>query len=292
MSAVRPATLSVMGDTLRYLQDELDNFKQIAAVLKPSAGEIPRLAGVDIAGLSLPLSGEFGGDHVVYVDFNRRYDLDALIRRARSEGRTDVVTKLEANRRRAGILLADVAGHRLTDAMVAAMLHQAFLLGSYYELEMHGEITTRLFAHIKRRFYESTNIKKLVAMLYGEISDRGRFRYVSAGHPTPLVFSREFGRLESLDPERRRSQGLIGISRATEFPVNEIDLLATGDILLLATDGLTEHADGTYVEQELPRILAGSTGLSAAEIGDRLVESIRAWAEPADDVTAVVVKRV
>ena len=281
-----------MGDTLRFLQDELDNFKQIARVLKPSAGEIPRLAGVDIAGLSLPLSGEFGGDHVVYVDFNRRYDRDALVRRARAEGRTDVVAKLEANRRRAGILLVDVAGHRLTDAMVAAMLHQAFLVGSYYELEMHGEITTRLFAHIKRRFYESTNIKKLVAMLYGEISDRGRFRYVSAGHPTPLVFSREFGRLESLDPERRQSQGLVGISRATEFPVNEIDLLAAGDILLLATDGLTEHADGTYVDQELPRILAASTGLSASEIGDRLLESIRAWAEPADDVTAVVVKRV
>jgi serine phosphatase RsbU (regulator of sigma subunit) len=280
-----------MADTLRFLQDELDNFKQIARVLKPSPGEIPRLAGVDIAGLSLPLSGEFGGDHVVYVDFNRRYGLDALIRRARAEGREQVASKLEENRRRAGILVVDVAGHRLTDAMVAAMLHQAFLLGSYYELEIHGEITTGLFAHIKRRFYESTNIKKLVAMLYGEISDRGRFRYLSAGHPTPLVFSREFGRLISLEPERRRSQGLVGLSRSSEFPVNEIDLLASGDILLLATDGLTEHADGTYVADELPRLLAGSAGLSAAEICDRLVASIRAWADPADDVTAVVVKR-
>ena len=281
-----------MADTLRFLQDELDNFKQIARVLKPSPGEVPRLAGVDIAGLSLPLSGEFGGDHVVYVDFNRRYGLDALIRRARAEGREQVASKLEENRRRAGILVVDVAGHRLTDAMVAAMLHQAFLLGSYYELEIHGEITTGLFAHIKRRFYESTNIKKLVAMLYGEISDRGRFRYLSAGHPTPLVFSREFGRLISLEPERRRSQGLVGLSRSSEFPVNEIDLLASGDILLLATDGLTEHADGTYVADELPRLLAGSAGLSAAEICDRLVASIRAWADPADDVTAVVVKRV
>jgi serine phosphatase RsbU (regulator of sigma subunit) len=280
-----------MADTLRFLQDELENFKQIARVLKPSAGEIPRLAGVDIAGLSLPLSGEFGGDHVVYLDFNRRYDLDALIRRARDAGKTEVAAKLEDNRRRAGILVVDVAGHRLTDAMVAAMLHQAFLLGSYYELEQYGEITTRLFRHIKTRFFESTNIQKLVAMLYGEISDRGRFRYISAGHPTPLVFSREFGKLVSLEPERRRTKGLVGLSRATDFPVNEIDLLSSGDILILATDGVTEHADGTYIADELPRLLAGAADLSASEICDRLVASIPAFAPPTDDVTAVVVKR-
>jgi len=284
--------LAVTMDTLRFLEDELQNFKQIARIIKPSAGEIPRLRGVDIAGLSLPLSGEFGGDHIVYVDFNRRYDLDAMIERARAEGRAEVAARLAENKRRAGILLVDVAGHRLTDAMVAAMLHQAFLLGTSYELERAGEITTSLFKHIQTRFYESTNIKKLVAMLYGEINDRGRFRYISAGHPTPLVFSREFAKLVFLAPERRLSAGLVGLSRSTDFPVNEIELLATGDILILATDGVTEHGEGTYVAEELPRVLAEARDLSAAEIGDRILTSLPAWAAPTDDVTAVVVKRV
>jgi len=284
--------LAVTMDTLRFLEDELQNFKQIARIIKPSAGEIPRLRGVDIAGLSLPLSGEFGGDHIVYVDFNRRYDLDAMIERARAEGRAEVAARLAENKRRAGILLVDVAGHRLTDAMVAAMLHQAFLLGTSYELERAGEITTSLFKHIQTRFYESTNIKKLVAMLYGEINDRGRFRYISAGHPTPLVFSREFGKLVSLAPERRLSGQLVGLSRSTDFPVNEIELLAVGDVLILATDGVTEHGEGTYVAEELPRVLAEARDLSAAEIVDRIATSLPAWAAPMDDVTAVVVKRV
>jgi len=280
-----------MTDSLRFLQDELENFKQIARVLKPSAGEVPRLEGIEIASMSMPLNGEFGGDHVIFLDFNRRYDLDARIRRAEAEGRREVAALLEQNRRRAGVLVADVAGHRLTDAMVAAMLHQAFLLGTYYELETYGEITTQLILHIKRRFYESTNIQKLVAMLYGEIHEGGRFRYTSAGHPPPLVWSREFGRLMQLEPERRVSQGLIGLSPASDVPVNEIELLANGDILILATDGLTEHGDGAYVAEELPRFLARVQDLPAADIACQLKESIRAFAAPFDDVTAVVVKR-
>ena len=281
-----------MTNTLRFLEDELENFKQIARVVKPSAGEVPRLPGIEIAGLSIPLNGEFGGDHVIYLDFNRRYDLDARIRRAQAEGRREVAALLEQNRSRAGILVADVAGHRLTDAMVAAMLHQAFLLGTYYELEIYGEITTQLIQHIKRRFYESTNIQKLVAMLYGEIHQGGRFRYTSAGHPPPLVWSREFGRLVQLAPERRVSQGLIGLSPASDVPVNEIELLGAGDILILATDGLTEHGDGAYVTDELPRFLARVQDLPAADIAGQLKEAIPAFADPSDDVTAVVVKRV
>jgi serine phosphatase RsbU (regulator of sigma subunit) len=238
------------------------------------------------------LKGEFGGDHVVFLDFNRRYDLEARIKRAEAEGRREVAALLAQNRKRAGILIADVAGHRLTDAMVAAMLHQAFLLGTYYELEIHGEITTKLIEHIKTRFYESTNIQKLVAMLYGEIHEGGRFRYTSAGHPPPLVYSREFGRLVQLEPERRVSQGLIGLSPASSVPVNEIELLATGDILILATDGLTEHGDGAFLTDELPRLLARVRDLSASDIAGALKEAIPAFATPVDDVTAVVVKRV
>jgi serine phosphatase RsbU (regulator of sigma subunit) len=160
--------------------------------LKPSPGEIPRLRGVEIAGLSMPLAQVIGGDHIIYVDFDRRYDLERRLAEAEKEGREEVVRKLKRQRHRAGILVADVSGHRMTDALVGAMLHQAFLLGVNYELDMFGEVTTRLFEHLNTRFYRTTATNKYFTMIYGEISDRGNFRFLSAAHQPPAVFSREF----------------------------------------------------------------------------------------------------
>ncbi len=280
-------------ERLKTLIDELENFTDIARVLAARPGEIPRLPGVDIFGFTLPLSGVVGGDHIVYVDFNRRYDLSERIAAALQAGRKGVAAELEKNRHRAGILVADVAGHRLTDAMVAAMLHQAFLLGAAYELEINGEITTRLFQQIKRRFYESLSIKKLVALIYGEISDEGRFRYLSAGHTPPLVFSREFGRLMPLGPDRTASDGLVGLFPAEpKVPVNEIELLMPGDILLLATDGLTDHADGAFLANELTGLLDRLKDRTAAGIGEGLRQAVLDYAPPADDVTVVIVKKL
>lgn len=296
-----------MTDRLNFLADELDNFAEIMKVLKPSPGERPYLPGIDIDAVSMPLNGTIGGDHLIYLDFKKRYDLERLIASARAGGRESIASQLSENRRRAGILLADVAGHRVTDALVAAMLHQAFLLGSYYELEMFGQITTRLFEHIKTRFYESTNIKKLVALLYGEISDRGRFRYLSAGHTLPLVFSREFGRLMPLGAERTVSETLIGIFPAadgtgdsdalsalrprTDRVINEIELLGSGDLLLLATDGFTEHFEGRFLAEELERCLDRVKDRPASEICSNLKEAILWLGPPADDITFVVIKR-
>jgi serine phosphatase RsbU (regulator of sigma subunit) len=256
----------------------------------------------------MPLNGTIGGDHLIYVDFKRRYDLEARIAKAHSDGRGELAAQLRQNRRRAGILVADVAGHRITDALVAAMLHQAFLLGSYYELEMFGEITPRLFEKIKTRFYESTNIQKLVAMLYGEINDQGRFRYLSAGHPPPLVFSREFRRLMPLGADRTVSETPIGIFPSGDLArkddvfgvapapqdrvVNEIDLLSSGDILLLATDGLTEHGDGRFVPDALEQTLDAVKERPASSICTSLREALIAFGPPADDITFVVIKRL
>ena len=296
-----------MTDRLNFLADELENFTEIVKILKPSAGERPRLDGIDVDAASLPLNGAMGGDHLIYLDFKYRFDLEGRIEKARAEGRDEIATQLEENKHRAGILLADVAGHRMIDAAVAAMLHQAFLLGVSYELEMSGQITTRLFEKIKTRFYESTNIKKLVAMLYGEITDRGRFRYLSAGHPPPMVFSREFGRIMPLASDRTVSETPIGIfpaadapedarlpgraSRRTSRVVNEIELLGSGDILLLATDGFTEHADGRFVSETLGKTLARTKDLSATEICDDLRARILEAGPQTDDITFVVIKR-
>ncbi|MHC4429009.1 MAG: PP2C family protein-serine/threonine phosphatase, partial [Planctomycetota bacterium] len=223
------------------LTDELQNFQEIAGYINPSPGEIPRLDGIDIAGLSLPMKEIIGGDHIIYIDFNRRYNLDRRIARAKRKGRDKVAKKLERLRERAAILLADVSGHRMTDALLGAMLHQAFLLGVHYELDRFGEISTRIFEHINTRFYRTTAFNKYFTMIYGEISEKGKFRFISAGHQPPMVFSREFGKFmnisedrlvsfppvgllpSSADPDERVEPGMHGYKK--RYEVNEINLL-------------------------------------------------------------------
>jgi hypothetical protein len=71
---------------------------------------------------------------------------------------------------------------------------------SLYELASRGEVSSRLIEQINTRFCRSKTLRNLVGdtgtasfitLIYGEISNSGRFRFVSAGHPPPLVFSRE-----------------------------------------------------------------------------------------------------
>ena len=255
----------------------------------------------------MPLRGGIGGDHIIYIDFNDRYDLDTRIEEAEKVDQVQIAERLRQLRSRTGILVADVSGHRITDALVAAMLHQAFLLGAYYELDQFGEITTRIFEHINTRFHRTTSIHKFLTMIYGEISSEGRFRFISAGHQPPAVFSREYGRFmpiskdrlvsfppvgmfpSRVDPDDRRYRNLYGYKE--KYEVNEINLLANGDILLLQTDGFAEHAEGRFFPELAEKLLAELADEPAARICDRLRNAMLELGPAQDDVSVVVIKK-
>ena len=75
------------------------------------------------------------------------------------------------------------------------------------------------------------------------------------------------------------------------YSVNELSLLGSGDILLLATDGLYEHGDDSYVPELLEQELARTRDLPALEISEALKRSILEFAAPKDDISFVVIKR-
>jgi serine phosphatase RsbU (regulator of sigma subunit) len=296
--------------TLDQLKHEMENFEDIAEKLKPSSGEIPRLNGIDIFGGVIPFNGVAGGDHIIYVDFTRRYDLDERIREAQTH-RPDIVEKLYLNKYRAGILLADAAGHNITDALLVAMLHQAFLTGVQYELKHNGEVTTDLFEILNTRFFNSASISKFITVIYGEISDTGKFRFISAGHPLPVVFSYKYDRLvkvcfdrvfrfppigtlpsrDDIDCDRNFSR--LGYKK--RYSVHEINLMGMNDILLLYTDGFSEHGgikpDG-YFPGHVEEILKNIKSADAKEIYKTLKEDLLNYAPPEDDISFVVIKRV
>jgi serine phosphatase RsbU (regulator of sigma subunit) len=294
---------------LRQLMGELDNFEGIAKYLLPQPGEIPKLHGIDVWGGTLPLTGVVGGDHIIYIDFKQRFDLDARIKHAAEQRRPEIVENLRRCQQTAGLAVIDVSGHQATDALLAAMLHQAFLLGSLYELDISGQITKRLFENLNTRFYKSSGDNKFVSMIYGEISEDSHFRFLTAAQPFPSVFSNEHDRFMEVSPGLCVSfppLGLmpsLGIDRsATESPLgftdryqmNEWTLMGAGDILLLHSDGLVEHGkthDERYFPHHLERKLREVKHRGAREIFDAVREDLQIFADPSDDISIVVIKR-
>lgn len=302
---------SVFKDSVIQRLGELENFEEIVKHLIPQPGGIPRVDGIDTYGGTITLNGPVGGDHLIYVDFKQRFDLDRRIQQGAEEGRLDVVANLRRCQKAAGIAVLDVSGHRITDAFMAAMLHQAFLLGAIYELDMFGQVTNRLFENLNMRFYQSSSEHKFVSLIYGEISEDGGFRFLSAAQPFPLVFSARHDRFMpvsqdlcvsspplGLIPSLHATDGLSTISPLgfkDDYTMNQWVLMGAGDILLLHTDGLAEHrneADDVYYPAQLERKLREVKDQTAAEIFDAIRADLLTFGNPADDITLVVIKRM
>jgi serine phosphatase RsbU (regulator of sigma subunit) len=295
------------SEELERLTRELDNFQSIAKYLVPLPGEVPRLNGIDVWGGSIQLNGSVGGDHITYIDFKQRFDLQARIERAHEEGRHEVAANLQECAHKAGIAVIDVAGHQMTDALLAAMLHQAFLLGAIYELDRYGQITRRLFENLNTRFYQSSGTHKYVSMIYGEISEDAKFRFLTAGVPFPVVFSNRhnrfmevndhlkmsfppLGMMPSFVIDRRLTTSLLGFKE--RYEMNEWTLMGRGDILLLHTDGLSDHRahDQPYFPGRLEQTLREVKHLGAREIYEAIKKDVLAFGLPTDDISLVVIK--
>ncbi len=303
-----PVVTDDLQEKLTLLEEEMANFRAIMEHVRSIPSQFT-MDNVDIYGETFPLNGKDGGDHIVFLDFLERYDLDHLAASANRSGHSARATRLRDLRNRIGVLVADASGHSTTDALLAAMLHQAFLTGVLYELEMHGHVTAKLFEILNSRFHRSSAVTKYLTMIYGEITEGGTFRFISAGHPKPMIFSSEFDRFVNIDPSRLTTTFPVGMfPTETEvnekldstplvykkkYTVNEVNLMAPGDLLFLATDGLIEHSDGDrdFVPERLEQAVRVVKHLSAKEIVAAVRDRMVRFAPPADDTSLVVIKR-
>jgi serine phosphatase RsbU (regulator of sigma subunit) len=130
---------------------------------------------------------------------------------------------------------------------------------------------------------------KFITLFYGELDPAGgRLRYVNAGHNYPLL-RRADGSLEPL------VEGglMLGFSEDQVFAEGEA-AMATGDALLLYSDGVSEAMDPRgqeYGEDRLREAWRRHGTLPPAECIARLmaeVEEFRAGAPQSDDLTMVV----
>jgi len=100
------------------------------------------------------------------------------------------------------------------------------------------------------------------------------------------------GTIPSLDViDRNATQSVLGFKE--RYQLNEWSLMGTGDILLLYTDGLLEHSNGTdaYFPKHLEAKVRELKHLSARDIFESIKAHLLGFAERHDDISFVIIKR-
>ena len=134
--------------------------------------------------------------------------------------------------------------------------------------------------------------RQYFTLVYGAYDESGgRFRYVVAGHPSPLLLRR------GEPPEELPGRGLpIGMIESASYR-NETVALAPGDRLYFYTDGVTEALDASEAEFGRWRLMAEIDrvrDLPLREGLELLADAVRDWSDggPGDDVSLLAIERV
>jgi sigma-B regulation protein RsbU (phosphoserine phosphatase) len=217
-----------------------------------------RLASLECAGLSLSACG-VGGDS---------YDF------------------LKASPQRLALALADVSGHGLPAALMAASL-QACLRTHY--AHGAGDLAGWLRS-VNRLLLECTAAEHFATLFLAEHDDRTRgLRYVNCGHP-PALLLRADGRRERLGS----TAPLLGVLDEWACSIEETTL-DPDDTLVVYSDGATEAmnpAHEPFGEERLETAARDARSLPVARLARTIADRVIAFAggNLADDLTLVVAR--
>lgn len=220
--------------------------------------EDPHLPGVDIAGRNVPAQA-VGGD---YFDF------------------------IPLSGTRLAVALGDVSGKGIPAALLMSNL-QAALRSQTSSSPLPKDCITQ----VNRLLHSCTDSEKFVTMFYGLFNAEDKsLHYTNAGHNHPIV----------LDPQKDPTLldvGGIVLGAVPQFPYEEGKIeLKPGQILILYSDGITEtinEEEDQYGEERLIQLVRENAELSAADLSEKILDTVRAFASTAprqDDMTLVIMK--
>lgn len=153
-----------------------------------------------------------------------------------------------------GLYVLDVSGHGVPAALLAASVHRA--LSPYPEqgglLLRKGRIASpvEVAEALNRRFPVMDQSGQFFSFQYGVLElPRRRLRFISAGHPPPVVASASGAQVCPVGRSR-----VVGVWPELDCVEHRIDL-APGDLLLFYTDGVFEALNASREEFGLERLI-------------------------------------
>lgn len=237
----------------REMQDEVRTAAGVQRGLLPTVP--PVLDGVTLGGLSVP-AADVGGD---YYDFMTTATGEVVV------------------------LIADVAGHSISSALLMAMCRSVLR-----EQVSRGLAPHEVLEATNATMYEDLGNAGLFITLFCASYDpaTGHLRYANGGHNPPLL-RRADGTVVELDADGAPA----GILPFVGFVPGEAQL-EPGDHLVLYTDGIPEagmERDDPFGEERLTAVVAAAGALTPAQLGQQIHAAVvaHAGAESArrDDIT-------
>lgn len=247
------------GETRQRLERDLEIARQIQQGLLPS--KVPTIQGYEIAGWSKPAE-QTGGDYYDWVPLPNG---------------------------QIGITLADVTGHGIGPALVAANCH-AYIRSMLPSVENLGQVMQQ----INELLVENLPTNLFVTLAIGSIDmTANQLRLLSAGHGPLLLYKASEHQVLDF-----KAHGIpLGILAAAPYgPDQRIDL-NPGDMIILLTDGFYEWANATKEQfglEQLKASILACHDLAPDAFIQALYKDVISFAADTpqqDDLTAVVLKR-
>jgi serine phosphatase RsbU (regulator of sigma subunit) len=193
---------------------------------------------------------------------------------------------------RLGVLIADVAGHGVSAALIASMTTVAFA-----SQKPHAADTARTLAEMNRVLCGHFESRYVTAAYVFFETSRRTLRYSRAGHPPPLLWRAASQRIDQLTD----GSIVLGLLEHAAYQSTEVPF-EPGDRLILYTDGLLEaqnQAGEWFGDAELTRAIREYGATDAEAFCSALLAHLARWCGAAgsaaaelrfkDDVTIIVV---
>ncbi len=238
----------------RRTEQEMQIARQVQSRLLPQ--QAPSLKTLDCCGKCIQTRA-VGGDYYDFLDFGSG---------------------------RLGLVLADISGKGMSAALLMANL-QANLRGQY---ALALEDVPRLLRSVNHLFYRNTETSHYATMFFALYDDATRrLRYVNCGHNPPILV-RANGDVERL----AATATVLGLFEDWDCTVAECQL-ASGDVLVIYTDGISEAGPNEEEEFGEERLVATTRKYrqqSAGEILNNVLSDVQqvSRGKQADDMTLIV----
>lgn len=185
--------------------------------------------------------------------------------------------------------VADVAGHGLQAGILMGML-KAAARTALLEPANSPERLSLLLDRLDNVLPAVKENHMYAAFAALQLGAAGKVRHAIAGHPPMLHYVKETGTFRELSLE----QFPLGLIPGGHFSSSEVSV-ATGDLLVIATDGILETCnpkDHEFGIAGLESCITPDANAPLPQIAGDVLKAVSAWGKQEDDQTLLIVRCV